>query len=186
MKSSIKQTALMLSTLALVGFSSTVSLAESCYLAKQLENPDLRAMYEQRINEAREAEQSVFGNRLDFSTEFIFADGGRQTVDTFSSDCMACHDGVNARYHDVRIRNGKRQGPISLSTVLGSHPIGMHYGSAAYENSSLRPVDEMNPNIVLADGRVGCLSCHSMLNPEQFHLAVDNSGSNLCFQCHIR
>ncbi|GAB4294197.1 MAG: cytochrome c [Desulfuromonadia bacterium] len=184
MKTSIRIMVTTLSAAALMTLSSTVSFAESCFLAKQLENPEARVLYEQTIREAQESEKSVFGGRVDYSTEFIFATGERQTVDSFSSDCMSCHDGMNAPYHDVRIRNGARRGGLSLETVLASHPIGMHYGSAAYENRSLRGVDELDPNIILADGRVGCLSCHNMLNPDKFHLVVDNGQSGLCFQCH--
>jgi len=186
MKTSIKIMTATLSAAALMTLASTVSFAESCFLAKQMENPDARTLYEQTVNEAREAAQSVYGNGIDYSAEFMFATGERQVVDSFSRDCMTCHDGMNAPYHDVRIRNGKRQGAISLQTVLASHPIGMHYGSAAYENRFLRPVDELDKNIILADGRVGCLSCHNMLNPNRFHLSVENDQSALCLQCHMR
>lgn len=174
----------ILLAMALVAVSSAASRAESCHLAKQLEDPGMRSLYEARINEARENEESVFGGTVRFSTEFVFANGDRQLVDSFSSDCMACHDGLNATYHDVRIRNGKRQGAISLANVLGSHPIGMHYGSMAYENTTLRPVETLDRKIVLADGLVGCLSCHDMLNPSPFHLVMENEGSRLCLQCH--
>lgn len=176
----------LLAVSASLAASVVSASAESCFLVQQLADPHARAQYEQKIAEAKEAESSVYGSRRNYSADFLFATGESQTVDSFSFDCMSCHDGMNAKYHDVRIRNGEREGSMSLQTVLASHPIGMHYGSAAYENRSLRDQRLLNSSMTMVDGRVGCLSCHNLLNPEKNHLAVDNSSSGLCLECHAK
>ena len=166
-------------------FAATIvaANAESCFLAQQLTNPQLRAEYEQKIADAKAAATSRFGESYNYSVNFTVSANENVTIDSFSYDCILCHDGMNAKYHDIRFRQGRRES-ISLVTVLASHPIGMSYGSMAYENDKLRNMANLDPSITLVDGRVGCLSCHNLLNPEKFHLAMNNENSQLCLQCH--
>lgn len=159
--------------------------AENCYLAQQLSDPQLRAAYEQKIADAKAAATSRFGETFNYSVTFSLSPTEEATIDSFSYDCVLCHDGMNAKYHDIRFRSGQRES-ISLKTVLASHPIGMSYGAMAYENTKLRPQHGLDPAITLVDGRVGCLSCHNLLNPEKYHLTMSNDNSELCMQCHTK
>ena len=166
-------------------FAATVVAAgaESCYLAQQLSDPQLRAEYEQKIAQAKAAATSRFGESYNYSVNFTVSGNENVTIDSFSYDCILCHDGMNAKYHDIRFREGRRDS-ISLKTVLASHPIGMSYGAMAYENAKLRHMSTIDQSLTLVDGRVGCLSCHNLLNPEKSHLAMNNDNSQLCLQCH--
>ena len=159
--------------------------AETCYLTQQLADPANRAEYQQKIAEAKAAAVSRFGASYSYSVSFTNAAGDKLDIDSFSYDCILCHDGINAKYHDINYRSGKRSG-ITLKTVLDSHPIGMSYGAMAYDNAKLRHQTTLNEELVLVDGRVGCLSCHNMLNPEKYHLAMSNESSELCLSCHIK
>jgi nitrate reductase cytochrome c-type subunit len=159
--------------------------AESCFLAQQLTDPTLRSQYEQKIAEAQAAATSRYGESYNYSVSFTMSSGEKVTIDSFSLDCILCHDGMNAKYHDIRYRNDHND-RISLESVLGSHPIGMSYGAMAYANAKLRHLSSISGTMVLVDGRVGCLSCHNLLNPEKFHLSSTNDKSELCLQCHVK
>lgn len=157
--------------------------AESCFLAQQLTDPQVRAEYEQKIGEAKAAAKSRFGATYNYSVSFSPSAHETMTIDSFSYDCVLCHDGMNAKYHEIRYRSEKRQA-VSLDTVLGSHPIGMAYGAMAYENAKLRHQTTLPDSMVLVDGRVGCLSCHDLLNPGKKHLVMNNDSNELCMNCH--
>jgi hypothetical protein len=86
-----------------------------------------------------------------------------------SSQCMRCHDGSKA-----------------TNATTG------HRFDVEYQNygKDLRPEPEkFNPKIVLAGGKVTCLSCHEPLSTLRFHLAAPTEGEvekRLCVACHIR
>ena len=188
MKTTMSKIHTLISTvLGICAFTATVvaAQAETCYLAEQLTDPQIRAEYVKKIAEAKAAATSRFGATYNYSVTFSTSNNESMVIDSFSYDCILCHDGMNAKYHEIRVSSGQRQ-PISLVNVLSSHPVGMPYGAAAYENAKLRHMTALNESIALVDGRVGCLSCHNMLNPEPKHLSVSNENSELCLQCHTK
>jgi predicted CXXCH cytochrome family protein len=84
-----------------------------------------------------------------------------------SHDCEGCHDGVIAP--DIRL----------------NHPIGIDYRWAQLRSrGKLKDITQLGSSIVLEDGRIGCLSCHSPESNIRGKLAVSNAGSRLCFSCH--
>jgi hypothetical protein len=188
MKTTMKKSRTLISmAVSVIALAATVvgASAESCFLAQQLSDPQLRGQYEQKISEAQAAANSRSGESFSYSVNFSLSPSENVTIDSFSLDCILCHDGMNAKYHDIRVRNERKSG-ISMNTVMGGHPIGMSYGASAYENGKLRHLKSLNPSMVLVDGRVGCLSCHNLLNPEKNHLSSTNEQSELCLQCHLK
>lgn len=102
-------------------------------------------------------------------------------VDGFSVNCLACHDGNTATGGEVRIYEHKGN-----NAVGSSHPIGTDYAQATFRRKGLMRIDRLDQGIILIDGKMGCLSCHDMLNPVLSHLTVQNDGSALCLMCHQR
>jgi predicted CXXCH cytochrome family protein len=102
-------------------------------------------------------------------------------LDSLSSDCLNCHDGVAAVPVTVVLRNS----PFSKSHIPGSdHPIGMDYKLYAASSKEYKSVVELNSKMVFVNGKVGCLTCHNPLNPEKGHLVMSDAKSALCLTCH--
>ena len=83
-------------------------------------------------------------------------------IDPQSMDCLSCHNGTHATFIKVKDAQDPME-VVNQKTV--NHPIGMNY-EAYYrkEPSGFTPTTGLNPEIVLVDGKVGCLSCHSPRN----------------------
>ncbi len=107
-----------------------------------------------------------------------------QGIDSLSKDCLACHDGVAASGIDVDYKNTPGQ-PANHYDGKKQHPIGMNYAAyVAMGSRNYKPVSEYSSKMVFVDGKVGCLTCHNPLNPEEKHLVMSDQGSALCLSCH--
>ena len=156
-----------------------------CTYSTQLAVPGQRDIYSVQIRRIKNAARSAYGDVNSESIPFLFKEE-RVELDPISFDCITCHDGISAPLHDIRFK-GDNNRTINMQTVMGPHPIGMHYGSASYAKpGSLRDQGSLNDDMVLVNGRVGCLSCHNPLNPEKNHLIVGLDQSQLCLTCHIK
>ncbi|MGE5623826.1 MAG: cytochrome c3 family protein [Methanocella sp.] len=91
-------------------------------------------------------------------------------------DCSFCHRGAFGNFSASFFGN----------VLSNEHPVGITY-SAADDLVSL-PADGVFPNgIRIIDGRVECASCHNVHNPDvRPFLRISNSGSALCYTCHIK
>lgn len=107
-------------------------------------------------------------------------------IDSFSHNCVSCHDGMNAPYHAVRFRNSGERRFIDMQTVVGSHPIGMNYEEYATSNQEFKSFGSLHPDMSLVAGKIGCLTCHNPLNPQKYHLATTDEKSNMCLACHVK
>ena len=176
----------ILCTLACLSEFGTVRAEDgTCTYSTQLAVPAQRTIYARQIKRIKDEANSAYGDSNSESIPFMFK-GERIDLDPISFDCITCHDGVSAPLHDIRFKNDSNR-TTSLQTVMGPHPIGMHYGSASYAKpGSLRDQRSLNDDMVLVNGRVGCLSCHNPLTPEKKHLIVGLDQSQLCLTCHIR
>jgi len=106
-------------------------------------------------------------------------------LDSFSADCLCCHDGAGAVSVSVDWRNNPAH-LTSLRRPSGSdHPIGMDYESYVSQGRDYKSVG-LNTKMVFVNGKVGCLTCHNPLNPEKGHLVMSDRGSALCLSCHSR
>lgn len=99
-------------------------------------------------------------------------------IDTFSIQCMSCHDSLSDDL-GVRITGNI----IRHNSDRGNHPVGM-----LYENSisygGYRRVAQIPREIVLPNGKVSCISCHHGYSDNHGKLVMTNNGSKLCFSCH--
>ncbi|MBI4815243.1 MAG: hypothetical protein HY791_03225 [Deltaproteobacteria bacterium] len=89
--------------------------------------------------------------------------------------CLSCHDGSvsTGREHEVR------------GVGLESHPVDVPYESRQVgRTNSLRPTVQLEPAIVLVDGRLVCTSCHDGSSSLPAKLAISMNGSGLCLACH--
>jgi len=179
-------TAAILCTLTCLAEIGTAHAEDgSCTYSTHLALPGQRDIYSAQIRRIKDAVISAYGEMNSESITFMFK-GEQIELDPISFDCITCHDGVSAPLHDIRFKNDTgRTGNIQM--VMGPHPIGMHYGSASYAKpGSLRDQGSLNDDMVLVNGRVGCLSCHNPLNPEKKRLIVGLDHSQLCLTCHVR
>ena len=105
-------------------------------------------------------------------------------IDSFSKDCVSCHDGLRASDVSVNYRNNPDGSRTGRHFSGKDHPIGMEYASYASFRRGYRPVAQLNPKMLLVNGKVGCLTCHNPLNPEKSHLVMSDRRSALCLTCH--
>jgi len=117
-----------------------------------------------------------------------FRRANKTGIDTFSADCLSCHDGVKAQSITTNIKNN----PNKMSSLRGGnyqmvsmdHPIGMDYNLYAAASRDYKPISAINNKMVFVNGKVGCLTCHDPLNPEKSHLVMSDRNSALCLTCH--
>ena len=107
-------------------------------------------------------------------------------LDSFSMDCLNCHDGAGA----VSVAVDWRNNPARLRTLKKpqgtDHPIGMDYESYVSNGRDYRSVSGLGTKMIFVNGRVGCLTCHDPMNPEKGHLVMSDQKSALCLTCHSR
>ncbi len=130
---------------------------------------------------------------------------------SISLACLTCHDDSVTTSSDYRyVRNAPGSGGIDGSykircfnchsfaspgaIIVGpdlrdDHPISMTYPSAAQDPAFNMPPDLQRgwSDVRLFNGKVECASCHDPHdNSRGSYLRKSNSGSALCFTCHIK
>lgn len=160
-----------------------------CDFSKKLRKPFNRVQFLRKLTAIRN-EKYNNGDELNRMYNSIIKislnEREEAELDELSFQCLACHDGVHAAGHQLRFKNVNLKSTAGIDRIHGSHPIGMDYAKYCYKGNTMKRVNELNPDIVLIQGKVGCISCHNPLNPEKRHLVVSNSNSSLCFSCHIK
>ena len=106
------------------------------------------------------------------------ASGDEDALDDNSLSCLDCHDGSAGSHVRYCLLGQKGQ--------CTGHILGIDYVRASLHDKHLLPLGSLSPAIVLPDGRVGCGSCHNIYAPGSSMLAVDNRGSALCLECHVK
>lgn len=92
------------------------------------------------------------------------------------ADCIICHDGViapEARYCTVDC------GFATPHSILKEYP--PRFKESSY--ASLESLQEKG--IRLFNGKITCISCHDLKKTTKYHLIMENSGSALCYSCHV-
>lgn len=102
-------------------------------------------------------------------------------VDPYSIRCMTCHDD--------RIPGRPQVAAVGFSdiaardTVGGAeHPIGRAY-DVAMRSREYQPRNHLADEILLPNGRVGCVSCHVPYSRE--HGRKPHTRAGLCVECHV-
>lgn len=104
-------------------------------------------------------------------------------LDRVSMECISCHDGAVGKVTNFSLSG---EATLTYSGPSVSHPIGMNYSESAMYNRELRPIENLSPLITLIDGKVGCSSCHNQYSHELTMLVINNKGSALCLECHVK
>lgn len=170
----------------------------SCAFSEQLKNPAQRSQYIVLVAQATAGTAATARSMQDMPEQFIPTDPEEMyqgittasfqttsdTYDPVSLKCLGCHDGVNAPIAAGTYRNDPGGTGFGQRMKGGDHPIGMDYAAYAAASRGFKNLHQLDNNIVLIDGKVGCLSCHNPLNPAKFHLSVTNTNSTLCLTCH--
>jgi len=172
---------------------------ESCALSIQLQSSPLREQYianmasevstmlaHNTITDDRvqsDASDDVFAPGLFFGEKRASSNQG-DTLDSYSKDCLSCHDGGQARDVDAQFKNTPGTTAHGFDGTR-QHPVGMDYAAyTAREPNRYKPVSAFNSKMIFVNGRVGCLTCHYPLNPEKGHLVMSDFRSALCRTCH--
>ena len=92
-------------------------------------------------------------------------------------ECLSCHNGYISDYHAQCIPN----------YFLGiSNPEIKKYPPPKLKNE-FKPVEVAEKNgIIFIDGKIDCISCHSLMVKNRDHLRIDASEKQLCYACHIK
>lgn len=155
-----------------------------CEFSLQLfSDPYLKESFLSSLMEAKNADaDSMYKYIVTVRSE----NGGLVGIDSFSSDCILCHDGMNAPHYEAKFVGTREQRFIDIATIVGSHPIGMNYGEYADSRQEFKGWGNTNPDMSFVAGKIGCLTCHNPLNPQRFHLVMSNDKSNMCLSCHVK
>jgi predicted CXXCH cytochrome family protein len=98
-----------------------------------------------------------------------YAPFGGLPVDGYSLRCMTCHDEQLA-------------GPARAG-ARDSHPIGAKYEDRL-RYGGYRPASFLPAEVMLPEGRVGCVSCHQAYAARHGALVLPQAGTGLCAACH--
>lgn len=94
--------------------------------------------------------------------------------------CLTCHSGLISQNVIPCTKNSCLLDPNS------SHPIFKRYPPVGKESEFAPPAQVEAAGVKLINGEVTCISCHNLINQEEFHLVMENTRSRLCKTCHIR
>ena len=100
-------------------------------------------------------------------------------IDAYSINCMSCHNNnglgpAGTKYEGV---------VLAHSETTMKHPIGFLYVNTAGRDR-YHDIGRLDARLVLPDGRLSCVTCHLAYSDSHGELAVANTGSALCYQCH--
>jgi predicted CXXCH cytochrome family protein len=101
-------------------------------------------------------------------------------LDLYSRQCMDCH----APTGELKIATGVDQNGVilhSLSSV--NHTIGSSY-QQSFNAGGYRSRQVLVMSIMLPSGALACVSCHFSYVKNHGKLALNNSQSRLCTECH--
>jgi hypothetical protein len=191
----------VLAAILALAMGSECSASEMCTFSTQLQETAARAEY--IANVASETGNMVAHNTYsdsDVSSDansastFFFGkssgtvknQGNPSTLDSFSKNCLSCHDGFQASDRKVSYKNSPGQ-KSHWSQGSSEHPVGMNYAAyAAMDPQNYKPVSTFGSKMMFVNGVVGCTTCHDPLNQEKSHLAKSDYRSALCLTCHTK
>lgn len=175
------------------GSSTSQTLGNCLFTAQLAADPALKAAFSKKISAIRSGHyEESDDDAVIYSTDIAaggassvsFTDSSK-SIDNLSNDCLSCHDGVMAQNFNVRVKNNPKGRVMSLEDIIGGHPVGMEYENYASVNGKeYRGEVKFSNDMVFAEGKVGCLTCHNPLNSTKGHLVMKNDRSELCFACH--
>lgn len=176
---------------SLLGIVSSIPAEAGCVLAQRLTDSNSQAEFRARLARLEQATATDFNTVDDFYrniTKASFNVRHVEDIDPISLECVTCHDGANAPgvSPHVKIRPTRLKSFIRETGKDNDHPIGMRYTEYTFDRRNYVPMGAVSAEVTFIQGKVGCLSCHDMLNPARNHLVMSNENSKLCLSCHIK
>jgi hypothetical protein len=99
------------------------------------------------------------------------------SLDEITSLCIECHD--MGKYYEW----GEER--YACMSKL-NHPVGVLYQDVeTLRKGTFCPVNDLNKDINLFGGKIGCGTCHNIYSPIRNLLVMSNHKSKLCLQCHF-
>ena len=89
--------------------------------------------------------------------------------------CLSCHNDKIAKSHSNCM-------PVCLFGK--SHPDNKVYPPPNRKNDFKPVAVAENNGIMFIDGKMDCLSCHSLLVKSRYHLRINNWEKQICYACH--
>lgn len=150
-----------------------------CDYSEYLQEPVPRARFLALQNEMYQASQA----RSSGDSRYLASASGRVEADEVTKSCLGCHDemGSMVKNSSAYPKGLHNEGMVKMAS---SHSIGMDYEGKTLFRSDLKSSAVFPQNMMLVNGKLGCVTCHDPLNPEGNHLATSNSRSGICFVCH--
>ena len=192
----------VLAAILALGMGAEVQAGEMCTFSTQLQDAAMRAQYIAKVATETgnmvayntHSDSAVLSDASDDNSASTFFFGktttvknqGSSALDSFSKDCLGCHDGLQASDRKVNYKNtpGQRS---HWNPGTSEHPIGMDYASySAMDPKGYKPIAAFGSKMMFVNGRVGCTTCHDPLNSEKSHLAKSDYRSALCLTCHTK
>jgi len=102
-------------------------------------------------------------------------------IDKMSIECIGCHDKYLNDPGDI-VGAGMWE-----HSNKNSHVIGISYENiSSKKRREFRAPGLLRKEMLLFDGKIGCGTCHSIYSKSRGMLVMDNNGSALCVECHIK
>jgi predicted CXXCH cytochrome family protein len=190
--------AVILFSVSVVHCDTFKAIDKYCTFATQVQSSPYREQYIARLSSVMgtmvasnshtdssiqsDAQISIFGVIIGKKNSA----SGDATMDEFSRDCLACHDGMTASDVSFNFRNSPSTARQQKYDGSGKdHPNGMNYQNYVVAGQGkFKSVSEFKSNMKFIEGKVGCLTCHNPLNKEKGHLVMSDRNSALCLTCH--
>lgn len=100
---------------------------------------------------------------------------------TVSQACLICHSENPAQTSELSTTANQAATP--RFAVHGSHPTGVRVSTGNGEPGNRIRAD-IDPRLRLVDGRIECVTCHSLSAQTRYHLAGFENRTELCRGCH--
>lgn len=117
----------------------------------------------------------VAGNDRYFRAEAVEHHGYDADPRADRQGCLACHNDKMARAHSKCM-------PICLFGK--SHPDNRVYPPPNRINEFKSPSVAQQYGVLLVDGKMDCISCHSLRVTNRYHLRIKNWEKEICYACH--
>jgi predicted CXXCH cytochrome family protein len=190
----------VLAAILALGMGGEGYAGELCTFSTQLQDPNLKAEYIARVatetgsmvayntySDSEVASDDGSASSFFFGTSKTVKNQGSSTIDSFSKDCLGCHDGFQASDRKINYKNTPGQKSHWSNKGESEHPIGMNYSAyAAMDPQGYKPAPSFGSKMMFVNGRVGCTTCHDPLNQEKSHLVMSDYRSALCLTCHTK
>jgi predicted CXXCH cytochrome family protein len=107
-------------------------------------------------------------------------------MDRQSRECLACHDGTIASSSSVTSQVTRAGLMDFTGGNRGEHPVGIDYRRSRMgkRRSDLRPLYLLPAEVELPEGKVGCVSCHSIYGAGKSMMTLPTARGRLCLACH--